>query len=124
MTETPAQSRYRADALLLAEIGAHVTAQTPSVPVRMPARLARAAAQAWGRDELDPPGPESGEQAYVRAFAAALALIGLAAGEAEAVGEEVVVHLDPGRLAAAIFAHECAADAVLRGQPGEASPVS
>ncbi|GAA4953882.1 hypothetical protein [Actinoplanes utahensis] len=110
MTETPAQRRYRDDARLLAGIGEQVAAQTGPVTVRLPQEVAEAAVRAWQRDETDPPGPESGEQAYVRAFAASLALIGLAIDEADG---DVVVTLDPARAAAAVFAHECATDGLL-----------
>ncbi|GLW33702.1 hypothetical protein [Actinoplanes regularis] len=160
MDETPAQSRYRADAQLLARIGEHLAGQVESVTVRLPNDLAAAAALAWDRDETDPPGPESGEQAYLRSFAAALALLGLAvrqagtddpavsnnpaggndtaggnnpaggsdtAGGSDAVvgndragagdAETVEITVAPAQLAAALFAHESAADGLLRAHP-------
>ncbi|MDI6105437.1 hypothetical protein QLQ12_43330 [Actinoplanes sp. NEAU-A12] len=126
MNETPAQRRYRDDAHLLAAIGEHVAAQLPPVTVRLPRDLADAAAAAWDRDETDPPTPETAEQAYVRSFAAALALIGLAVRQDGAASPDgVVVALDPARLAAALFAHECATDDLLRdAQPERTRPLA
>lgn len=107
MEETPAQQRYRHDAQVLAEIGRHLTSQLEPATLRLPARLAAKAALAWSRDELDPAGPESGEQAVVRSFAATLALIGLAVEQQHQAGDDdIVVTLAPEQIAGALFAAE------------------
>ncbi|MEU4620595.1 hypothetical protein AB0G04_11540 [Actinoplanes sp. NPDC023801] len=127
MAETSAQRRYRDDARLLAVIGAHLAGQLPPLTVRLPREAAEAAVRTWERDETDSPGDESGEQEYVRSFAATLALIGAEIQRTGAGkdGGHVVVTLDPASVAAAVFAHECATDGMLRSHPtGEATPLS
>jgi hypothetical protein len=129
MSETPAQRRYRDDARLLAAIGAHLVGQLPPLTLRLPRETADAAVRAWQRDETGPPEPESGEQGYVRSFASALALIGLEIEQSgKPIGDDggyVVVTLDPARVAAAVFAHECATGGMLRPHPSsEASPLT
>ena len=109
--ETGAQRRYRADAGVLAEIGGRVAAQVEPVTVRIPRRLAAEAVRAWQRDETEPAGAETAEQAIVRAFAAALALIGVAVEERGTTdGDDVLVSLSPQQIAAALFAFEGVSD--------------
>ncbi|GAA4607144.1 hypothetical protein BJY16_006178 [Actinoplanes octamycinicus] len=105
-----ADARYRQDARLLAQIGEHLAEQLHPVTVRLPARLAAAAAQAWERDEPETAGPESPEQAVVRSFAAAFALLGIAVQESATAGDEVVVTLRPEQVASALVAAELQSD--------------
>lgn len=116
---SPAQRRFRRDAHLLAEIGGCLSGQLEPVVVRLPRRLAMEAVAAWDRTEEDPLEPESPEQAIVRAFAATLALIGLAVERADIAGEgDVSVALTPQQVAGSVFAAELSADRML----GEGDP--
>jgi hypothetical protein len=51
MIEPAEFDRYRQDADVLAEIGAHLASAVSLVEVTIPRRLAKAAAAAWERDE-------------------------------------------------------------------------
>jgi hypothetical protein len=72
-------------------------AEMPEVTVRLPSSLARAALEAWERDDGEgPPDPESFEQRVMRSRAATLALIGLSVEQSgRADGEDVLVELSP-----------------------------
>lgn len=91
---------------MLAEIGRHLMAQLKPVTVRLPAELATQAARAWVRDEEEPAGPETVEQAVVRSFAATLALIGMAVGQDRGAEEDALVTLGPQQVAGCVFAAE------------------
>jgi hypothetical protein len=95
--ETDRQRLYRDEARALGEIGA-LLARTdlPTIEVRIPLALARAAVAAWQRDDEGQPDPESYEQRVVRHRAGALGLIGLAVEErGRTEGDEVIVELSP-----------------------------
>src|SRR4051794_21604154 len=100
MGENQQHRRYREDAAVLAQIGASLSqADLPEIEVRLPEHLARAAVEAWERDETGEVGAETFEERAVRHQAATLALIGLAVSDhAVADGGEVVVSLHPGLL--------------------------
>ncbi len=50
--ETANQRRWRLDADTLHEVGAHIVSSgVPTVEIRLPAELARRAAQAWQRED-------------------------------------------------------------------------
>jgi hypothetical protein len=97
MEETDRQRQYREEARVLGEIGIVLArSDLPTVTVRLPSALARAAVEAWRRADEGQPDPESYEQRVQRHRAGALALIGLAAEErGRAEGDEVVVELSP-----------------------------
>jgi hypothetical protein len=111
MDDSPAQRRFRRDADVLAEIGGCLSGQLEPVVVRLPRRLAADALAAWERTEEDPIGPESPEQEIMRAFAATLALIGLAVEQTDITGEgEVSISLTPQQVAGSVFAAELVTD--------------
>ncbi len=90
---------------MLAMIGAHLDPQISRISVRLPRSVAELAVAAWNREELDGIGEESREEYELRADAADLALIGLAVSSRGVPdGEEVVVDLDVGQVAAALRA--------------------
>jgi hypothetical protein len=97
MEETADQQQYRRDAQVLGEIGAILAhADMPDVTVRLPSALARAAVEAWERDDEGPPDPESFEQRAMRSRAATLSLIGLSIEQSgRADGDDVLVELSP-----------------------------
>ena len=106
MGETAHQQLYRKDAATLAEIGAVLArAELPTIEVRLPETLARAAVEAWEYDDEGPVGAETPEQRLQRSKAATLALIGLAVKErGRADGSEVVVALSPDLIGLAVEA--------------------
>jgi hypothetical protein len=111
MDESHAQRRFRRDAHVLAEVGGCLSRQLEPMVVRLPCGLAMEALAAWERTEEDPVGPESPEQTIVRAFAATLALIGLAVEQTGIAGEDdVSVSLTPQQVAGSVFAAELVAD--------------
>ncbi|MFI5645404.1 hypothetical protein [Kitasatospora sp. NPDC051705] len=83
MVDQEQYERYREDSTVLAAVGEHVHLQVGPVTVRLPGDLARAAVDAWERDEesSDGLGEESREQYELRDQAGTLALIGLAISE-------------------------------------------
>ncbi|MFG2910179.1 hypothetical protein ACGF13_34645 [Kitasatospora sp. NPDC048286] len=94
MDDQDQYDRYRADSKVLAAIGARLDTQYPTLTVRLPKDLARAAVAAWDRDELGDVGEETHEQYALRGDAGELALIGLAISErGREEGDEVVVDL-------------------------------
>ncbi|MFD7900851.1 hypothetical protein ACFV4F_41215 [Kitasatospora sp. NPDC059722] len=98
--------RYREDAKLLAAIGERVGAQVGRVTVRLPGAVARAAVEAWERDETGDVGEETREQYELRAQAGDLALIGLEISErGRREGEEVVVDLLVSLAGASVLSH-------------------
>lgn len=79
--------------------------------MRLPLRLARAAVEAWERDDEGELDPESPQQRVLRHRAGDLALIGLAVEErGRTEGGEVVVDLDPGLIAWAVAAADDSPD--------------
>jgi hypothetical protein len=106
--ETANQRRWRLDADTLHEVGAHIVSSgVPTVEIRLPAELARRAAQAWQRDDEqdDSLARESRAQAAIRDKAATLALIGLAITESgRHDGAEVVVRLSADLVGGAVAA--------------------
>lgn len=107
MNDLSPYDRYRADAAVLAAIGARVEAQHARVTVRLPKDLADAAVAAWQRDEREAPGAESLERHRLRDHAAELALIGLAISErGRWEGGAVLVELGIGSAGAAVRAAE------------------
>jgi hypothetical protein len=96
--ETDQQRQFRQEALVLSEIGKHLTAaELPRVEVRIPRALAEKAIAAWEReDDQGPLDPENSEQRVQRHRAATLALIGLSiANEGRWEGDEAIVALSP-----------------------------
>jgi hypothetical protein len=106
MAGTERQRLYREDARLLTEIGAVLaSSDLPTVAVRLPSALARAAVAAWQRDDEGEADPESYEQRVVRYRAATVALIGLAVEQrGQAEGDDVVVELSPDLIGNAVAA--------------------
>ncbi|MFC9256636.1 hypothetical protein [Amycolatopsis thailandensis] len=105
MNEQGQYARYQEDSKVLAAIGACLDAQLAPIEVRLPKTLARAAAAAWDRDELDEFGEETHEQYALRDQAGELALIGLVISErGRWEGDEVVVDLDVAAVGAAVRA--------------------
>jgi hypothetical protein len=97
MSDTPDQRRYRQDALVLGDVGRHLTrAELPPVTVRLPRALAEQAVAAWERDSSGPLEPEDLEQYVCRHRAGTLALIGLSIVEGgKWADNDVEVALDP-----------------------------
>ncbi|WP_327584854.1 hypothetical protein OHA25_55555 [Nonomuraea sp. NBC_00507] len=105
MDGSTAEERFRTDSRHLAEIGRRLSEQLQPVTVRLPAELIGRARAAWLRDEVEELQAEDFEKWLMRSLAGEFALIGLAAAElAESEGGEVVVRLDPRRIAHALFA--------------------
>lgn len=90
---------------MLGRIGQLLTpVQLPDVEVRLPRKLADAAAAAWDRDDLEDV-EETLEQRQLRHRAGTLALVGLAVQEHGRVdGDEVVVPLNARLVALAVEA--------------------
>lgn len=106
MVDEEQYARYREDSKLLAAIGEHVDAQVGRVTVRLPLAVARAAVDAWERDETGDIGEETREQHELRSRAGDLALIGLAISErGRQEGAEVVVDLNVSSAGAALLSH-------------------
>jgi hypothetical protein len=106
MSEEELRERWRADALLLGEIGhqlEHVS--LPTVMVRLPSALADGAAAAWDRDDDGPLGTEDAAARLQRLRAGTLALIGLAVRErGRREGDDVVVELGADLIALSVDA--------------------
>jgi hypothetical protein len=97
--------RYGADQTVLRAIGAHLAPQIGRITVRLPRSLAESAAAAWDRNHEGEVGDETREQHELRDAAAWLAFIGLAVKERGVPdGDEVIVDLDVGNVAAALRA--------------------
>jgi hypothetical protein len=100
--------QWASDARVLAEIGAALSSQSLSLPVRIPRAIADKAVSAWERDDSGAALPEeTPAQVLARKRAAALALIGLAVKQGGTVnGDEVVVEVDAWNVGTALDAAE------------------
>jgi hypothetical protein len=106
MEETNEQRVWREEAHALAQIGAVLAqADLPTITVRLPAELARAAVAAWEREDEGELEAESFEQRVIRHRAGSFALIGLAVQErGRADGDDIVVDLSPDVIGSALDA--------------------
>ncbi len=107
MAEEERYALYREEAKVLAAIGEQVHAQAGKVTVRLPRAVARAAVDAWERDDPDDElGEETIEQYELRRQAGDLALAGLTISEhGRWEGEEVVVDLHVSYAGSAVLAY-------------------
>ncbi|MQY10181.1 hypothetical protein SRB5_02880 [Streptomyces sp. RB5] len=95
--------RYQQDREVLAVIGALLDPQVGRIAVRLPRNVGESAVAAWERDEPGEAGEESRAERELRGDAAELALIGLAVTSRGVwEGDEVVVDLEVGQIAAAL----------------------
>jgi hypothetical protein len=106
MEATDRQRLCREDARILGQIGALLAeTELPKVTVRLSSALARAAVEAWRREDEDEPDKESAEQRVARRRAGTLALIGLALEEGgRDEGDFVLVDLSPDLIGFAVDA--------------------
>lgn len=90
------RAQWRADATVLAQIGAVLFKEGLSVEVKLPLDLAETAIAAWERDDSGADGNETSAEAVDRSRAGALALMGLAISErGTPIGGAISISLDP-----------------------------